>query len=222
MPDLSRRPYTSAVTRALTEPHLEDLERQVERLGPAIPAGPALLLGWEHRLAERLLAGSLRTLDIAVFSPEEVVICHGAMTAAIGWAVQAVDPATVRFGPRTYAAVVVAALATLAPPLGDRLVKQAKEATQPGGLVFVAAPTTDDAEGERWHALGLQVDRHTYRRPDGNLARFVVPGELSMGFEGWSLLQVAHRFREPAGQDEGRRAWAMVVARRPLCGTLLA
>ncbi len=207
------------MTAPAVEPHIEDLARQVERLSAAIPAGPALLVGGELVVAEQLLAPSLKELKIVVFSPEELVKCH-AGTAAAGCAVEVVDAAAARFAPRSYAVAVVAALARFTPPVGDRLLDQAAQAVWPGGLLFVAAPTIDDAEAERLRALGPPVERHTYRGPDGRLVRFVVPGELSLALGGWSVILAVHR-RAPAAGDTPR-CWAIVAARRSPAGTLLA
>lgn len=202
---------------------LEDLAALLSQLEPAIPEGRKLVLAGRAEVAARLATESLKTASFAVFSPLELVKCREALAmAGLVSAVEVLDPASLVLQPSSWALVVVAALHLLSPRIGDRLLEQAKVATQPGGLVVAGAPTTDDGAYAKLQTMARPIDRHTYLWPTNDPARFLVPGELAMAFEGWLVLHSVHHCRPAADGRDAQHAWVAMAARRPLRGMLLA
>jgi hypothetical protein len=180
----------------------------LQSLSMAVRRGPVLYLGPDTSRVE-LFTFDGEHADAVVFSPRAVVTLRkeGAGIDVRGWPK---DPGALEVPGGRYELVVMdGVLNALAPHEGDRVLSAVRRAACHGGLVLASALTTDaqlDAEGPSG---------------GGRPLRLLLPGELSMAFAGWSLLYAVEK---PLGADIGSAATgrAVVVARRPSGGTLLA
>lgn len=200
-------------------------ERIARRLLPAIAPGPVLVIGCGDGRTPLLLAGSgFAPVDAVDFSPSVVVKCRELADAAgLPITVRQAAIESLELPGSRYALVIVApVLHRLEPDAGDRLLQRLQRATLPCGVVIVAVLTTSDPECARLRAAGSAVARHTYTGGGAGALRYYAQGEVDMAFEGWAVLHsLPGRYADPDSED-GYRGAAVVAARRPPTGTLLA
>jgi hypothetical protein len=163
---------------------------------------------------------------IVGFPASTVVQCRQALKdAGVGLDVHELDRSALELPkallPGTLAmSVLDGVLNQLWPEESDKLVASVRALTQPGGVVCTAARTTDDPMFVHRREGVASVARNTFHLGEGRVERYVLPGELSASFGDWMTLHAVEKPGQPTAQ--GHEVWAVVVARRPTGGTLLA
>jgi SAM-dependent methyltransferase len=190
----------------------------LERILAAIAPGPLLYLGpLDDRTAARFSSAGF-DIEVVAFAPDAVLEWPAVGGTAV--AERILDPATMVLPDSRYALVVLdGVLSSLPPRDGERLVSAVRRAVRPGGVVYASAYTVADPEFAAACAAEEAVARNAVLREDG-WHRFLLRGELAMAFGGWMVLHAAD---ELAGNAPGTtRATTVLVARRPVGGSLLA